>query len=73
MLTPPLSHHITIYSHEGTKYNHIPTKNMTEGTVATFLDFFNSQKRITAAAYDKRSLELRFVFNEEDIVSGGLV
>jgi len=62
------SHHIEIYSHEGTKYNHVPPNNLKEGTVEMFLEFFRDQKWINAASHEKRQLELRFVYNEEDIV-----
>ena len=63
------SHHITVYCQEGPKYNHIPPKNLVDGTVATFLDFFSNQRWITNATYEKRVVELRFVYHEDDIVS----
>lgn len=33
------------------------------------MELFKEQKWISKAAYDKRQVELRFIFNEKDIVS----
>ena len=65
---------ISTYAHEGAKkYSILTLMQIQQGTVGDFLELFKTQKWISGAAYEKRQIELRYVFNEKDVVSFALI
>lgn len=61
---------ITVYAHESPrKFCRLPQQSIREGTVQNLFELFESSRWISKANLEKRTIELRFVFNQDLIAS----
>jgi hypothetical protein len=60
---------ITVHAHKSAKkYHRLEDGDFQRGTVEDLLTIFQTSKWISKVAFEKRSIELRFIFNEADVV-----